>query len=78
MTETSLKHVEQLVDQLSFEEQLCLVEHLTQRLRQKTQQKQPKDLYGIWKDRFPADFDIDAALREIRSEWVKESQELEL
>jgi hypothetical protein len=29
----------------------------------------PKDLYGDWQKRFPEDFDIDAALREIRAEW---------
>ena len=39
-------------------------------------QRQPRDLYGIWKDGFPKDFDIDAALREIRGEWQKEVEEI--
>ena len=69
MAGTSLTHVEQLVDQLSFEEQLRLVEHLAQRLRCKAQQIQPQDLYGVWRDRFPSGFDLDTALNEIRREW---------
>jgi len=34
------------------------------------------DLYGIWKDSFPKDFDIDTALREVRGEWQKEMEEI--
>jgi hypothetical protein len=34
--------------------------------------KQPLVLYGAWKDQMPADFDIDAALNEIRGEWTRE------
>jgi len=72
MTDTTLTHVEQLVDQLSPEEQLLLLEHLAQRLRQVVQKKQPQDLYGVWRGRFPADFDLDATLNAIRSEWKRE------
>jgi len=36
----------------------------------------PRDLYGIWKDSFPKDFDIDTALREVRGEWQKEMEEI--
>ena len=31
----------------------------------------PKRLYGDWKGKFPEDFDIDAALREIRKQWTR-------
>jgi hypothetical protein len=72
MADTTLAHVEQLVDQLSLEEQLRLLEHLAQRLRQTAQKRQPQDLRGIWRDRFPVDFDLDAALSEIRQAWEHE------
>ena len=72
MAEANLTHVEQLADQLSFEELLSLVEHLAHRLRQTVQQRQPQDLYGLWHDRFPTDFDLDAALKDIRHEWERE------
>ena len=38
--------------------------------------RRPRDLYGIWKDGFPKDFDIDGALREIRGEWRREVEEI--
>jgi hypothetical protein len=73
MSETTLIRIERLLDQLTFEEQIAVVEHLARRLRQAVQkQKQPQDLYGIWRDRFPADFDVDAALDDIRREWERE------
>ncbi|MCW5933107.1 MAG: hypothetical protein KIT45_02250 [Fimbriimonadia bacterium] len=31
--------------------------------------QKPSSLRGLWKNRFPADFDLDHALKEIRSEW---------
>jgi hypothetical protein len=31
--------------------------------------KQPKDFYGAWKGKISADFDVEAALKEIRGEW---------
>jgi len=73
MDGTALIHVEQLLDQLTFEEQIAVVEHLARRLRQAVQkQKQPQDLYGVWRDRFPPGFDLDAALCDIRHEWEHE------
>ena len=73
MSEIALTHIERLLDQLTFEEQIAVVEHLARCLRQAVQkQKQPHDLYGIWRDRFPADFDLDAALSDIRREWERE------
>jgi hypothetical protein len=73
MGETTLMHIERLLDQLTFEEQIAVVEHLARRLRQAVQkQKQPQDLYGIWRDLFPADFDPEAALSDIRRKWERE------
>jgi hypothetical protein len=73
MSETTLMRIERLLDQLTFEEQITVVEHLARRLRQAVQkQKQPQDLYGIWRDLFPDDFDLDAALSDIRREWERE------
>jgi hypothetical protein len=79
MSETILMRVERLLDQLTIEEQITVVEDLARRLRQAVQkQKQPQDLYGIWRDRFPADFDLDVALSDIRREWEREwPQEIE-
>ncbi|MDH7486219.1 MAG: hypothetical protein QHJ81_08060 [Anaerolineae bacterium] len=65
-------HVERLLDQLTFEEQVALIQQLVWRLRQTAQSKQRCDLYGIWRDRFPADFDLDATLADIRHEWERE------
>lgn len=72
MSDTTLTRVEQLVDQLSFTDQLSLVEYLAQRLRQATLQKQPQDLYGVWRGRFPDDFDVESALGDIRRRWERE------
>ena len=33
-------------------------------------------LYGKWKDKVPPDFDIDAALQEIRNEWLGELEDI--
>ncbi len=33
---------------------------------------QPQVLYGAWQEKMPADFDIDAALKEIRGEWLQD------
>ncbi len=43
---------------------------------EKSVDSKPSDLYGIWKDSFPRDFDIDTALREVRGEWQKEMEEI--
>lgn len=39
--------------------------------------KTPKVLYGAWEGKFPKDFDVDAALKEIRGEWLKEWEDEE-
>lgn len=76
MSHSSLSSVEQQALQLPPDEQLSLMEKLARNLREKSKRKPPKDLCGIWKDKFPEDFDIDQALKEIRSEWLKEMDEL--
>jgi hypothetical protein len=78
MDNITLEQVETLADQLSAEEQGKLIEHLEQRIKQQpsTNGKTPQSLRGIWKGAFPEDFDIDAALYEIRHEWEKEWPEV--
>lgn len=75
MSQSQVAQIENLVTDLSFEEQLLLFERLARQLRYSIHQvKKPTDLYGTWQDRFPTDFDIDTALSEIRHDW--ESQEI--
>lgn len=72
-----LEKVTEMADRLSPTEQLRLVEHLAKRLQtRKLEPKKPQSLRGIWKDKFPEDADIEAAIREIRDEWKKELDEL--
>ena len=72
MAETTLKDVEMLAEQLSLDDQLLLMEHLAGRILQKTGPKKHRDLFGIWKEYFPEDMDIDTTLREIRSAWKED------
>ncbi len=72
-----MQQVERLLHQLTLEEQFTIVERLVQRFRraayqQIVSQRQPQDLYGTWRGRFPVDFDLDTALGEIRQEWEQE------
>ena len=75
MANALLDQAEKLADQLSFEEQLSLLEYLAQQLRHRKQQGRPQSLYGIWMNRFPSDFDIDAATKDIRSAWQRNESE---
>ena len=70
MPETTLADVERLADQLPVDEQISLLEHVARRVRLTLPARPPQDLYGIWRDRIPADFDVDAALKEIRHDSV--------
>lgn len=75
MSQSQVAQIESLMTNLSLEEQLILFERMARQLRYSIgQAKTPANLYGIWRDHFPADFDVDAALAEIRHDW--ESQEL--
>ena len=61
---TVLEHIKHLSGALSAEEKLSLAAFLSS--MENSDNRQPRDLYGIWKDGFLRDFDVDAALREIR------------
>jgi hypothetical protein len=85
MTDTTLEYLKRVVDGLSVEDRLSLIEHVAKKLRLtqsagsssgQEEQRTPLDLYGVWRDHFPADLDIDAALQEIRHEWEKEWPEV--
>ncbi|MBI3304071.1 MAG: hypothetical protein HYZ72_18560 [Deltaproteobacteria bacterium] len=65
--------IETLLDDLSPEELLTLIERIAQRLRQA--ERKPQPLYGVWKGKFPEDADIDEALKEIRSQWTGDFEE---
>lgn len=62
------EQIETLLESLSREELLTLIERIAQRLRQA--ERKPQSLYGVWKGKFPEDADIDEALQEIRSQWA--------
>jgi len=70
MSSPVLNQIEALLDDLTREEQLRLIEEIAGRLRQ-TETRQPQSLYGIWRDQFPADVDIDEDLKEIRGGEAK-------
>lgn len=85
MADLTLDYIKQVVDRFSTEEQLTLIEHLVKRLREthkahlapiETENRQPRSLRGLWEGKFPPDFDLDAALYEIRHEWEKEWPEV--
>jgi hypothetical protein len=71
---TVIEHIKQLTESLSDEERRSLAAYLSSNDRNVNHNA--RDLYGIWQHGFPSDFDIDAALREIRGEWQKEVQEI--
>ena len=71
---TVLEHIIQLSETLSAEEKRNLAAYLSS--NETGLNRRPRDLYGIWKDGFPQDFDVDAALREIRGEWQREVEEI--
>jgi hypothetical protein len=70
---TVLEQIIQLSENLSTDEKQSLAAYLSS--NECGPNRRPRDLYGIWKDGFPQDFDIDAALREIRGEWQREVEE---
>ena len=79
MDEITLEYVEQLADQLSSAEQKQLANYLARRTQNGAATKNPmsrQDLYGAWQRAFPDNFDLDAALHEIRHEWEKEWPEV--
>jgi len=71
---TVLEQIIQLSENLSTDEKQSLAVYLSS--NESGPNRRPRDLYGIWKDGFPQDFDIDAALREIRGQWQREVEEI--
>ncbi len=67
------EQIETLLESLSREELLTLIERITQQLRQA--ERKAQSLYGVWKGKFPEDGDIDEALQEIRSQWAGDLKE---
>jgi hypothetical protein len=61
---TVLEHAKHLSETLSGEEKLSLAAFLSS--MENSANRQPRDLYGIWKGGFPKDFDVNAAQRQIR------------
>ena len=78
MGTATLENIARLAENLPLEEQLILVEKLAQNLRRVyagQTGREPQNLYGIWQTAVPEDFDIDAALSEIRSDYKNEFEE---
>ncbi|HEX8637112.1 MAG TPA: hypothetical protein VF692_03540 [Pyrinomonadaceae bacterium] len=80
MDTVSLENVTNLAEKLPLEKQLILVEKLAQNLRRhvradQRKDKEPQNLYGIWRAAVPQDFDVDAALSEIRGDYKTEFEE---
>jgi len=69
-----MKHIQALLEELSRDELLALIEYIAQRLRHREERK-PQPLYGIWRDKFPEDADIDATLKEVRHQWQQDFAE---
>lgn len=80
METATLETIARQAENLPLEEQLILVEKLAQNLRRRVHgsqksEREPQNLYGVWKNNFPADFNIDAALAEIRGDYKNEFEE---
>jgi uncharacterized protein YceH (UPF0502 family) len=73
---SSMQQIEALLEGLSRDELLALIEHIARRLRRR-EERTPQPLYGIWKGKFPEDADIDAALKEIRQQWQEDFEEFQ-
>jgi hypothetical protein len=73
---TKQAQIEALLEGLSCDELLALIEHIARRLRQ-SEERKPQPLYGIWKGKFPQDADIDTVLKEIRSQWTEYIREFD-
>lgn len=76
MGQPVLSSVERQALQLKPDEQLALMEKLAHNLRSEGKSNAPRDLRGIYRGKLPSDVDLDAMLREIRLEWMKETDEL--
>ena len=71
-----IQQIESLLEGLSPDELLALIEHIARRLRLHEERK-PQPLYGIWRGKFPEDADIDATLKEVRHQWRENFKEFD-
>jgi len=71
-----IQQIESLLEGLSPDELLVLIEHIAQRLRLHGERK-PQLLYGIWRGKFPEETDIDATLKEGRHKWQEDFKEFD-
>ncbi len=69
-----IEQIETLLEELSPDELLTLIEYIARRLRQREERK-PQPLYGSWRGKFPEDADIDATLKEVRQQWQEDVEE---
>jgi hypothetical protein len=69
-----MTYIETLLEGLSRDELLALIEYIARRLR-RSEERKPQILYGIWRGKFPEDADIDATLKEIRHQWQEDFEE---
>jgi len=72
MNHIATQRFESLLQQLSETEQLDLIAFVAAKLKNKKTARPPLELTGFLSGKVQADFDIDAALKEIRGEWMKE------
>jgi hypothetical protein len=70
------QQIESLLEGLSPDELLALIEHIARRLRLYEERK-PQPLHGIWREKFPEDADIDTTLKEVRHQWQEDFREFE-
>jgi len=75
MATAGQEQIDAFLKDLSREELLTLLEHIVRRLRQQGEERTPQSLYGVWKEKFPEEVDIDEALGEIRQQWAEEFEE---
>jgi hypothetical protein len=71
-----MEQIEALLDRLSHDELLLLIEQIARQLRQR-EQPLPQPLYGIWKDKFPEEADVEAVLKEVRQQWQEDFEEFQ-
>jgi hypothetical protein len=72
-----IQQIESLLEGLSPDELLALIEHIARRLRLYEERK-PQPLHGIWREKFPEDADIDATLKEVRHQWQEDFKEFDV
>ncbi|MBL8205690.1 MAG: hypothetical protein JNM09_15755 [Blastocatellia bacterium] len=73
MNSISIEQVKRLAELLSPADKQHLAKFLNQQAGNITPRPKPQSLRGTWKDAFPPD--LDAELKEIRSEWEMHSDE---